>query len=298
MRSSDVAEYLADRALSVRIAMDSEVDGQAQLAPGELGRLSFASRVDERIEESLRTSLSSLILVLPEYENVAPASSDVIVVADPRLEFSRVVNHFFTRRPPAGVHDRAVVHDMAQVGADAIIGPGAVVSEDCRIGARATIAANAVVLPGTLIGDDVHIGPGAVIGQTGFGYRRETDGTPILIPHTGGVQIGDRVEIGANTTIDRGTIGDTVIESDVKIDNLVHIAHNCRIGRGAFVIATAILCGGVNVGEGAWISPNVAVRQRLTIGEGATVGLSATVTRDVAPGATVLGSPARELGAS
>ncbi|MEZ5268643.1 MAG: hypothetical protein R2789_08795 [Microthrixaceae bacterium] len=83
----------------------------------------------------------------------------------------------------------------------------------------------------------------------GFGYARDPDGTPVLLPHLGGVRIGDRVEIGANTAVDRGTLEHTVIEDDAKIDNLVHIAHNCVVGEGAFVIATSILCGSVRIGR-------------------------------------------------
>jgi len=169
------------------------------------------------------------------------------------------------------------------------------VGSGCRIGARVCIGANAVLGEGIIIGDDVVVGPGTVIGHVGFGYAREPDGTPVLLPHTGTVRIGDRVEIGANTAIDRGTIDDTVIEDDAKVDNLVHIAHNCRIRRGAFVIATAILCGGVDVGEGAWIAPNAAVREQLSVGDGAVVGLSATVVRDVEPETVVAGSPARPI---
>lgn len=295
MRSSQVVEYLAERALSHRVTTDADITGQAQLSPGLPGHLSFASRADDKIATDVRHSRSSLLLVLPQYEEVAPVSADVIVVSDPRLEFARVVHHFFSQRLPGEVHERAVVHESAVLGPEALIGPGAVISEGCRIGARATVGANAVILPGTVLGDDVTIGPGAVIGHTGFGYSREADGTPVLIPHTGGVVVGDRVEIGANAAIDRGTIGDTVIESDAKIDNLVHIAHNCHIGSGAFVIATAILCGGVVVGEGAWISPNATVRQKLKVGSGSIVGLSATVIHDVEPHSTVVGSPARRL---
>ena len=101
-----------------------------------------------------------------------------------------------------------------------------------------------------------------MIGHVGFGYARETDGTPVAIPHSGGVDVGDHVDIGANTCIDRGTMSDTVIGHQVKIDNLVHIAHNCVIGEAAYVIATAIVGGSVKIGPRAWIAPNASIRQR------------------------------------
>lgn len=295
VQSNEVAEYLGDRALAVRVRPDVLLMGQAALTPGEPGHLSFASRRDQETATRVAQCRSSLLLVLPEYFDSVPESVDAIAVEQPRREFARVVTRFFQRRPVTGVHKSAVVHPLATLGIELSVGPGAVISENVTVGDRTVVGPNAVLMPGTVVGDDVEIGPGAVIGHTGFGYVREDDGTPILVPHVGGVVIGDRVEVGANTAIDRGTIGDTVIDDDAKIDNLVHIAHNCHIGQGAYVIATAILCGGVQVGPGAWVAPNVAVKEQLTVGENATIGLSATVTRDVVPGAVVVGSPAKEL---
>jgi UDP-3-O-[3-hydroxymyristoyl] glucosamine N-acyltransferase len=296
IRVDEVRDYLSDRIRHEVLGSAEVVVGTCALTPGAPGHLSFASRHGEAARAAVSTTAASVLLVLEEHATAVPAGVVALVVDDPRLEYARVAARFLTVRPPPGVHPTAVIHPDAVVGEDAVVGPCAVVEAGVRIGDRATLGAHVVLGAGTVLGDDVTIGPGTVIGYTGFGYAREADGTPVLIPHQGGVVIGDRVEIGANTAIDRGTIDDTVVCDDAKIDNLVHIAHNCHIGRGAFVIATAILCGGVRVGAGAWIAPNVAVREQLSIGENAIVGLSATVTKSVEPGVTVVGSPARPVG--
>ena len=292
----EVLDFLGDRALGHRGALERAVSGSSALAPGRPECLAFASRRSDTLVATLRASVAGLVLVFPEHLEAARDDQCVIAVADPRLEFARVVAHFFVARPEAVIHPTAVIDPAAIVGPDAAIGAHAYVGPGVAIGARAWIGANAVIDSRTQIGDDVVVGPGTVIGHTGFGYAREADGTPVLLPHTGSVRIGDRVDIGANTTIDRGTLDDTVIEDDAKIDNLVHVAHNVQIGRGAFVIATSILCGGVKVGAGAWVAPNASVLEQVTIGDDAVVGLAATVIRDVESGTTVVGSPARAIG--
>ncbi len=293
--TDDIVAFLADRVLASRLVPGPGVDGTAPVSPGRAGALSFSSHSGDTARTAVSTTLSTVVLVLPEQVDAVPAGASAIAVAEPRREFARVVERFLAAPPRTGIHPRAVIDPDAVVGADCYVGPGAVLEAGVRVGDRCQIHANVTILERTVIGDDVSIGPGTCIGYAGFGYEREADGRPLLIPHLGGVRIGDRVEIGSNTSIDRGTIDDTVIEDDAKIDNLVHVAHNCRVGRGSFVIATAILCGGVHVGEGAWVAPNASVLEHVTIGARAQVGLSATVIRDVDADAVVVGSPAKPL---
>jgi UDP-3-O-[3-hydroxymyristoyl] glucosamine N-acyltransferase len=183
----------------------------------------------------------------------------------------------------------AVVHPTASLGANVFVGNGVWIGERTR------------VEPNVVIGDDVHIGndcwlkSGCVIGEPGFGLERDEDGTPLRMLHFGGVEIGDRVEIGALTTVCRGTLGPTIVEDDAKIDDHVHIAHNVRVKKKAFVIACAELSGGVVVGDSAWIGPNASVLEQVRIGDRALVGLGAVVLRDVAADTTVVGNPARVL---
>jgi UDP-3-O-[3-hydroxymyristoyl] glucosamine N-acyltransferase LpxD len=135
---------------------------------------------------------------------------------------------------------------------------------------------------------------GAIVGQAGFGFERDLDGTPIRFPHFGSVILGNNVEIGSNSVVSRGAITDTRIDDDTKIDDLVYIAHNCKIGSKVMIAGNATLCGGVQVGDGAWIGAGASIRQNISVGAGATVGMGAVVVKDVPAGVTVMGNPAVE----
>jgi UDP-3-O-[3-hydroxymyristoyl] glucosamine N-acyltransferase len=273
----------------------------ASVLPGAEGAVSFCTYPREELLTAVRTTTSAVVLVRDDDAAVDALAADdpppgphLLVVTDPRTAFMRVCARFFGTPREIGVHPSAVLHPEARIGADVSIGPNVYVGR-ASVGDRTSLAAGVVVLDRVRIGSDVLVGPNTTIGSTGFGYGRDEDGTPVPFPHYGGVVIGDRVEIGANTAIDRGTLDDTVLEDGCMIDNLVHVAHNVRVCEGAFVIACTILCGGVTVGRNAWVAPNSSVREHLTIGEGATVGLAATVVSSVEPGTLVVGSPARPV---
>ena len=172
--------------------------------------------------------------------------------------------------------------------------PGSYIDPKARVGRGCTIGRNVYIGPHVTIGDDCVIGPGSVVGWDGFGYEN-VDGHWEKKPQNFGVVIEDDVHIGPLTNIARGSYRDTFVGSGTRIDALVHVAHNVRIGRDCLVIATAELSGSVEVGEGAWISPNASVREHLTIGAGALVGLGAVVVKDVEPNTTVVGNPAVPL---
>lgn len=169
---------------------------------------------------------------------------------------------------------------------------GAVIEDGVTIGAHTVVGANAVILSGTRIGRHCEIQSGAVIGDAGFGFERDLEHRPLRMIHLGGVRIGDHVEIGVHACIARGALGDTVVEDYVKVNNLVHIAHNCRVGEGTIIGACADLCGSLAIGRNCWIAPNTSIRQKLRIGDEAIIGIGAVVVKDVAPGTTVYGNPA------
>ena len=270
------------------------IRGTAPVLPGQPEALSFIALTTQTPIAELGASASSALLVSAEMFTEIEFEGFLIAVADPRREFARIIAEYFAPDYPVGVAPTAVISPTAKIGTGCYIGPGAVIGDAVVIGDHCTIGANAVIDFAT-IGEHTTIGPNTTIGHFGFGYVREDDGIPLHIPHSGGVKIGSYVDIGANTCIDRGTLSDTVIRDHAKVDNLVHIAHNCDIGEGAYVIATSILCGSVRIGTRASIAPNASILEGVQIGADAVVGLGAVVLADVPDGVTVVGNPAKPI---
>jgi len=193
------------------------------------------------------------------------------------------------------------------VGTGTVIGPKAVLHDACTVGCNCTIVGeieigentvienNCVIQGRVRIGRNCIVHSGTVIGCDGFGYSFDENGAPVKVEHFGGVSIGDSVEIGANTCIDRGTIDDTVICANAKIDNLVHIAHNVQIGESACIVAGAAVCGSARIGRGAYVAPGGIVKNQIEIGEGALIGLGAVVTASVEKDTVAAGVPAKPI---
>jgi UDP-3-O-[3-hydroxymyristoyl] glucosamine N-acyltransferase len=214
----------------------------------------------------------------------------VVVVGDPKLAFATAL----ARLLPEGEGFRTHVHPSASIGPRAVIHPGVVVGEDCVVGADTVLFPNVVLYPRTSVGERCRIHAGTVLGADGFGYQPTADG-PRKMPHVGSVRIEDDVEIGPLSTVDRAVLGETSIGRGSKLDDHVHVAHNCRIGRGVVIAAQTGLSGSVVVGDGAVLGGQVGVVEHVTIGAGARIGAQSGVHKDVPPGETWLGSPARPI---
>jgi UDP-3-O-[3-hydroxymyristoyl] glucosamine N-acyltransferase len=225
------------------------------------GDITFCNRTDEGAVGAVEQSRAGVIICHEIIRDRVRAKKDqkLIFTKKPRLEFIRVVRRYYD-----------------SMGFQPLDVPSAT-----------------VVAPWVKLGKNVIIHPGAVIGADGFGYELNEKGERERFPHIGGVVIGDNVEIGSNTCIDRGTLGDTIIGEGTKIDNLVHIAHNVVIGKHCSIIAQAMIGGGTKIGDHVRVAPCACIRDGLTIGDGALIGMGSVVTKNVDEGATVYGVPAK-----
>lgn len=260
----------------------------------------FVKKLTESNMASARSASDCLILIPDDIPaDLVDAIGDRNVIAqvpNPRLSYAKVMTAALKSvlvRCQYTSRNGAFVADDAVIGEGTVIEPGAFVDHSVVVGSNVRICAGAAIRSFTEVGDNTIIRENAVIGSEGFGFERDVDGTPIRLPHLGGVRIGRNVEIGALTSVCAGTIDPTIVEDNVKTDFLIHVAHNCVIGEGAIITACAELSGSVTIGKRVWIAPNVSVTEGRQIGEEATVGIGAVVIKDVEPGAIVAGNPAK-----
>lgn len=254
-------------------------------------------------------SRAGACLVSPDHAAQAPEGMALLLTDQPYRAYAMVARAFYPEEAlEPGVDPHAVVDESARLGTDSRIEAGAVVGAGAEIGARVRIGANTVVGPGVVIGDDTIIGTnaslqrcligrecqihaGARIGERGFGFAMDDEGF-IEVPQLGRVVVEDHVEIGANVTIDRGSGPDTVVGAGSRIDNLVQLGHNVRLGRGCVVVAQAGVAGSTVLEDGVIIAAQGGLVGHLTIGKGARIGAQAGVMRDVPAGESVIGAPA------
>lgn len=264
---------------------------------------------NRRYLAAFRETRAGAVIVNPKLAPEAPKTATLLVTAQPYRAYALAAQTFYPDPPPTpGVAPSAVIDPSATFGEGCAVDANAVIGANVRLGRRCSIGANAVIGASVVLGDDVRIGanaslshclvgsrvriyPGARIGQDGFGFAPDPK-APIKVPQLGLVVIGDDVEIGANSAIDRGAGPDTIIGSGTMIDNLVQIGHNVQIGRGCVIVAQVGISGSTRLGDYVMIGGQGGLAGHLSIGDGARIGAQAGVIRDVNPGDTLLGSPA------
>jgi UDP-3-O-[3-hydroxymyristoyl] glucosamine N-acyltransferase len=284
------------------------VTGVAPLASARPDDISFLT--DPRYREAALASRAGAFLTpLQAIELPAPA----LRCAAPQQALIQLLNLFHPPRaakpgidPAAVVAADAHVDSSASVGALTVVEAGARIGAGVRlyplvyVGAGVEIGEGSIIYPHVTLRDGVRLGrrvivhPGAVLGADGFGYAFH-DGAHRKIPQVGGVRVEDDVEIGANTTIDRATFGDTVVGRGTKIDNLVQLGHNVDVGEHCIIVSQVGVSGSSRLGRGVVLAGQVGVADHVTIGDGAVVGARSGVAADVAPGEKLLGTPARPI---
>lgn len=284
--------------------------GIAPLERAGPGDLSFA--VSRRYEERLRGTGAGAIVVAPDTEPSAPRTATRIVVDDTLAALDLIVTaqrdptaRAWTVHPTASIGrgsrwtGRIHLGPYVRIGSDVTFGENCVVEEHAVIedgvecGSSCRIAAHCTIHRGARLGDRVVVRSGARVGGSGFGFVT-ADGTHRRIPQLGQCVVGDDVEIGANTTVDRGSVADTVIGNGTKIDNLVQIAHNVRIGARCLIMAQVGIAGSTTVDEAVMLAGQAGLADHLTVGRGAVVAAQGGVIGDIAAGSTVSGYPARD----
>jgi UDP-3-O-[3-hydroxymyristoyl] glucosamine N-acyltransferase len=303
---SEVARLVGGRLVG---DADLRVEGVASLEEAAPGQIGFLAK--KRYVRFLEASRAGSFLSSADMEGFLPSGASRVVVEDAYRALQTLLTHFNPDTPTAGaIHPTAVLGSGVRLGAGVRVGPYAVLEDGVtvgagtsvgahtvlgagtRVGARCTLHPHVVTYPGTTLGSRVTLHAGACVGSDGFGYTT-VDGEHRKIPQVGRAVLEDDVEVGANTTIDRGSLGDTVVGRGTKIDNLVQVAHNVRIGAGSLLAALVGIAGSTRIGSGVWVGGAASAINHIEIGDGAQVAFGSTVMRDVPPGETVSGSPSR-----
>lgn len=285
-----------------------EINGVSEIQNGRSGTITFLS--NPKYKKYVNDTTASAIITA---DKSILTHFDGILADNPQLVFAKVLE-FFQDKPKIiwGIHQSTTISDISNISGRVSIGPNCAIEDGVRIGENTVIGANTVLGKNVVVGENcslhsnIHvyhscfigngctIFSGTIIGSDGFSYVA-SDGIHYKIPQTGSVIIGDNVDIGANCTIDRGTIGDTVIGSGSKLDNLIHIAHNVKIGKGCLFAASVIIAGSVEIGDFCIFAGQAGVIPHVKIGDRAIFAVRSGATKSLPGGKVYAGMPAREI---
>ena len=291
---------------------NASVSSFGKIEEAQNGQLAFLA--NPKYEEYLYSTHASVIIINDALELKHPIPATLIRVPDAYSAFATLLNAYqkMMQQQLVGVQEPSYISKSASYGEHAFIGAFSYLGEDVRIGSNTKIYPNVYLGNSVKVGDNsiIHAGvkiyhdcvignhviihAGTVIGSDGFGFAPQADGSFQKVPQIGNVVIEDHVEIGANTTIDRATIGSTIIKSGAKLDNLIQIAHNVEIGNSTVVAAQAGISGSTKVGKGVMIGGQVGIVGHINIGDGAKINAQSGVSKSIESGKAVTGSPAHD----
>lgn len=277
------------------------VTGLAAIGDASAGDLAFCWWDPDRAVLAVRDTAASVVFCKPEVAaEVTPSNGKAIVaLANPRLAFIRFARQWQVAVAAASEGPRvaatARIAPSATLAADCRVGEYTVIGEHCSVGPRTVIHDRVVLRPNTRIGADCVIQSGVTLGEDGFAYERNEDGSLEKFPHVKGVVLEDGVEVSANCSVARGSLTDTVIGAGTKLDALVHVAHNVRIGRNCMLTAGTIIGGSTTLGDSCWTGLNSTIRDRIAVGSNVIVAAGACVLKPVPDGDVVAGVPAKSI---
>ncbi len=311
-------------AAQIAFLINGKVEGDAQVAVNSFGKIEeavegqLAFLANPKYEEYLYSTKASVIIVNETQELRQPINATLIRVPDAYSAFATLLSKYqeIVQQQLTGVQEPSYISQSAKYGDNVFIGAFAYLGENVKLGNNTKIYPNAylgnnvvigdntVIHPGVRIyhdckvGNNVTIHAGTVIGSDGFGFAPQADGSFKKVPQIGNVIIEDNVEIGANATIDRATIGSTLIKSGAKLDNLIQIAHNVEVGHSTVIAAQAGVSGSTKIGNGVMIGGQAGIVGHIQLGDGAKVNAQSGVSKSLEPGKAVTGSPAYDYTSS
>jgi UDP-3-O-[3-hydroxymyristoyl] glucosamine N-acyltransferase len=291
---------------------DLVIEGIANLLTAGSRQISFLSNVT--YQKYLAETRAGAVIIAPDLAE--SFAGNKLVIANPYLAYARLTQLFSRQCSLKGIHPSAVIGDQVElgegvvvgpnavigdrcvVGEGTIVGPGTVIGDDCRVGKFTRFAANVTLYEDVIVGDECLIHSSAVIGADGFGFARNSDKSWVKIYQLGRVVIGNRVEIGATSTVDRGALDDTIIGDGVKIDNIVHTAHNVRMGKNVAIAAMSGISGSTEIGDNTTLSGGVGVVGHISIANDVHITgmsmVSATITEPGSYSSGTVLAPTRE----
>ena len=311
-------------AAQIALIVNGRVEGDSHVTVSSFGKIEEAGKgqlsflANPKYEEFLYTTSASIVIINESFELKQAVNATLIRVPDAYTAFATLLGKYqeIMQQQLAGIQQPSFIAGSASygdnvfIGAFAYLGENVKLGKNCKIyphvfiGNNTRIGDNCIIHPGvkiyhdTQIGNQVIIHAGTVIGSDGFGFAPQADGSFKKVPQIGNVVIGDQVEIGANATIDRATIGSTLIKSGAKLDNLIQVAHNVEVGHSTVIAAQAGISGSTKIGNGVMIGGQAGIVGHIQLGDGAKVNAQSGVSKSIEAGKAVTGSPAYDYTAA